>query len=259
MFFQKRLDTYGTLRHITENDTVRYKIIRGLNSNNFKRGTEMADKKVAKKKETSVKKTVKKVEPKLYVTRTLKKTTENIKNKVDGYSETYLKKPLKAGQGFVSEFKDEPKKTLDTAIEDTNKFLKDFKTDSRKKYNSFIEDKKAFVQKVTKSPVKSISEIAKDVKKESLEKVDTYKKNGSEIVEGVKSDLSIIIDDIVENGKNQIEKIPMKKTIEEKIDSGLKSIPSRLNLPGKNEIDKIMQDINGVNKKVDELKEYASA
>ncbi len=111
----------------------------------------MTDKKVVEKKSKSVKKTVKKDEPRLYVTRALQKTTANIKNKVDGYSETYLKKPLKTGQEFVSEFKEEPKKTIDAAIEDTNKFLNDFKTDSRKKYNSFVEDKKAFVQKVTKA------------------------------------------------------------------------------------------------------------
>jgi polyhydroxyalkanoate synthesis regulator phasin len=102
-------------------------------------------------------------------------------------------------------------------------------------------------------------------------KVDTTKKNGRKKVErihqetrtiykGVENDAKLIIEDIVALGKKNLDKIPMKKTIEKKISHGIDSIPTKLNLPSKEEIDNLVTGLDGVNKKVDTLnKQYANA
>ncbi|MBU2452420.1 MAG: phasin family protein, partial [Proteobacteria bacterium] len=74
------------------------------------------------------------------------------------------------------------------------------------------------------------------------------------------NDAKLIIENILEMGKKNLDKLPMKKTIEKKISSGIESIPSRLNLPSRDEIDNLVIGIDGVNKKVDELnKHFATA
>ena len=53
----------------------------------------------------------------------------------------------------------------------------------------------------------------------------------------------------------------MKKTIEKKISTTIDSIPEKLNIPSKAEIDNLLESINGVNQKVDALnkKQFSGA
>jgi len=79
------------------------------------------------------------------------------------------------------------------------------------------------------------------------------------VVEGVEKDARLVVDDLVENGKKAFEKIPGKKAIEKRIDSGMKSIPKQLNLPNRKDIEKLNSSMKALSQKVEALnKQYAA-
>ena len=97
-------------------------------------------------------------------------------------------------------------------------------------------------------------------KKDVRKKIDRLNKETRTVYKGIENDAKMILEDMVAMGKKNLDKIPMKKTIEKKISHGIDSIPTRLNLPSKEEIDNLLTGIDGVSKKVDALnKEYATA
>ena len=79
---------------------------------------------------------------------------------------------------------------------------------------------------------------------------------GKKVYKGIENDAKLIMDDFVEMGRKKLDGIPMKKTLEKTITSGIEAIPSRLNLPSKEEIDNLVAGIDGVSKKVDALNRH---
>jgi len=184
------------------------------------------------KKETTIEKTVKpKTESRFYIARTVLEIRETIKDKVDTCKEKYIKNQLKTGREFISEFKDDPMKRL----------------------NDSIDDGKEAMKKVKKGPFKAAGKIIDNVKTGTREKMEKAGQIRKEIYRGIEGDARLVVDDMVNMGKKTFDKLPMKKNIENKINSTINSIPSRLNLPDKEEIKSLMNGINGMNKKVDEL------
>jgi len=216
---------------------------------------------MADKKETITKKTAKlKSESRFYIAKTVSEIRETIKDKVDTCKEKYIKNQLKTGREFITEFKDDPMKRLDDSIDDGKEFIKDFKTDSRKKYEIFIDDGREAMKKVKKGPFKAAGKVIDNVKTGTREKMEKAGQTRKEIYRGIEGDARLVVDDMVNMGKKTLDKLSMKKNIENKINSSINSIPSRLNLPDKEEIKSLMNGINGMNKKVDELnKLYMSA
>ena len=184
------------------------------------------------KKETTIEKTAKpKTESRFYIARTVLEIRETIKDKVDTYKEKYIKNQLKTGREFISEFKDDPMKRL----------------------NDSIDDGKEAMKKVKKGPFKAAGKIIDNVKTGTREKMEKAGQIRKEIYRGIEGDARLVVDDMVNMGKKTFDKLPIKKNIENKINSTIHSIPSRLNLPDKEEIKSLMNGINGMNKKVDEL------
>ncbi|MBW1866571.1 MAG: hypothetical protein JRI38_02340 [Deltaproteobacteria bacterium] len=211
------------------------------------------------KKETIIKKTAKpKTESRFYIARTVLEIRETIKDKVDTYKEKYIKNQLKTGREFITEFKDDPMKRLDDSIDDGKEFIKDFKTDSRKKYETFIDDGKEAMKKVKKGPFKAAGKVIDNVKTGTRERMEKAGQTRKKIYRGIEGDARLVMDDMVNMGKKTLDKLPMKKNIENKINSSIISIPSRLNLPGKEEIKNLMSGIDGMNKKVDELNKISA-
>ena len=184
------------------------------------------------KKETTIEKTAKpKTESRFYIARTVLEIRETIKDKVDTCKEKYIKNQLKTGREFISEFKDDPMKRL----------------------NDSIDDGKEAMKKVKKGPFKAAGKIIDNVKTGTREKMEKAGQIRKEIYRGIERDAKLVVDDMVNMGKKTFDKLPIKKNIENKINSTINSIPSRLNLPDKEEIKSLMNGINGMNKKVDEL------
>ncbi|MCP3873257.1 MAG: hypothetical protein GY699_08915 [Desulfobacteraceae bacterium] len=179
-----------------------------------------------------------KKESKFYIAKTIKDARKKIETKIKTVNEKYVKKQLENGREFFSELKSDPIKRIDDLIDDSKDALNKTKDDRFKAW-----------QKAAKT---AKTDARKRFKKINIE--------GKKVYKGIENDAKLLVDDFIEISKKNIERIPMKKTIEKKIASTIESIPSKLNLPSKDEIDNLVSGIDGVNKKVDALnKQYANA
>lgn len=177
-------------------------------------------------------------ESKFYLAKTLKAAREKIEDKVKNFNEKFVKKQLKNSREFITELKADPVKKID----------------------ALIDDSKNTVNKVKETRVKTFKKAVEDRRSKARKGFKKINAKGNKVYKGIENDAKLLFEDFIEMGKKNIDKLPMKKTIEKKISDGFNSIPSKLNLPSKTEIDSLVKEIDGVNRKVDQLnKEYSAA
>lgn len=182
-------------------------------------------------------KTTKK-ESKFYVAKSVAQAREKFETKVKTANEKFVKKQIETGREFFTELKADPVKRIDDLIDDSRDALKKAKETRMESLQQKLDDRKENVRK----------------------KMDTINKKSKEVYKGIENDAKMIFDDVIEMGKKNIDKLPLKKSIEKKISAGIDSIPSKLNLPSKEEIDNLVAGVDGVNKKVDALnRDFARA
>ncbi|MBF0390459.1 MAG: hypothetical protein HQK71_10195 [Desulfamplus sp.] len=207
-------------------------------------------------------------ESKYYTLRAVKETSESIKRNIDTYNDKFVKKPIDAGRQFIKDLNAEPLKTIDGLIDNSKNAAKSLKAESMQKYGTFkfeIKDKtKEFADKFKASPFNAIGEVVKETKEDAAKKIDgyldVYKENKNKIVENLEKDVVIAKQDIIDATKKALDKIGIKKVIEEKVSSTVEKLPSMLNLPSKQEVEELIKGIDSVNRKVDSLtKEFITA
>jgi len=177
-------------------------------------------------------------ESKFYTVKMVNEAREKIESKVNTYNEKYVKKTVENGREFISELKANPVQRIDDLIDDSKDAFK-----------------KARVGRM-ETLQRKVDATQKDVRK----KIELVIQKTQKVYKGIENDGKLIVEDIVALGKKNLEKIPMKKAIEKRISAGINSIPGKLNLPSKEEIDHLVAGINGANEKVDALnKQYVNA
>ncbi len=140
--------------------------------------------------------------------------------------------------------------------------IKNAKDTATKTYNDYndkyvkknIETGKEFAEK----QYKKVSDIAeKNYKKVSDIAEKNYKKV-SEIVEKRVKTTRESVDEYTGSWKKYITELPMVQTVEQNISDGLNKVPALMNLPGKNDIEKLIEGLETLNGKVDALAKKAS-
>ncbi|MBW2219498.1 MAG: hypothetical protein JRF40_08425, partial [Deltaproteobacteria bacterium] len=191
----------------------------------------------------SAKKSVKKADSRFYIVRTMQEARGELKDKGESYKKKYIAKPVKMSKEFVEDLKDDPRNVIEDFIDDGKEFIEDFKTESRDKIDEFMGDGKSFFKRIKKNPRKVMDELMDDsrdfvseLKNDTRDMVEGYMDDGKDVFEGIEKDVRLIFDDFISNGKKAFKKYPMKKTIEKTINSRMKSVPSRFNMPSKKEI-----------------------
>ena len=196
------------------------------------------------KAKKSTKKAVKKTTSQFYVVRTAWEIGENLTGTVKEYNEKYVKKPFETGKEFIEDVRMDPRKVFDGLVDDGKKLVEDLRKDPRKVFDGFVDDAKEYVA---------------DVRKDARKTMDGFVDNGKDILKGVEKDVRKVFDDFLDSGKKTFEKIPMVKTVEKKVNSGMKAVPSQLNLPSKKDIEKLTSSVKALNNKVEDLsKQYAA-
>jgi polyhydroxyalkanoate synthesis regulator phasin len=179
-----------------------------------------------------------KKESKFYIAKTINEAKEKIEIKVKTYNEKYVRKQVENGREFITELKADPVKRIDDLIDDSRDAIKRVRVERMETLQKKVDTTK------------------KDVRK----KIERVNRETRTVYKGIGNDAKLIVEDILALGKKSLDKMPMKKRIGKKISHGIDAIPSRLNIPSKEEIDNLVTGIDGVNKKVDALnKEYAKA
>jgi len=189
----------------------------------------MATKKTSKTTETR---------SKFYIVKTANEAKKKIESKLKTYNEKYVKQQLENGREFITELKSDPVKRIDDLIDDSKDALKKART----------------------AQVKSLQKRVSTTKKDVRKKIKKMTRTSRGVYSGIENDAKLIVEDFIALGKKNMDKIPMKKTIEKKISDGIDAIPTKLNLPTKFEIDNLVTGLDGVNKKVAALnKQFKSA
>ena len=181
----------------------------------------MATTKKSTKKPT--KKTAKKRgKNKLHTLKAIRKTTDNWIEAAKDYNERYVLKPFETTKDFVEEMQKDPLKTIEGLIDDGKDFIKDVRKDPRKVFDDFIDGGKNF-----------------------------YK--------GLQKDTRQAFESIVDKRKDLTDKIPMVNTIEDSITKGLMSVPDRLNLPNKKDVESLAKTVKTLNRKINALSKAQTA
>ena len=178
-------------------------------------------------------------ESRFYLTKTINEAKGQIEKKIKTYNEKYIKEQLENGREFITELKSDPIKTIDDLIDDSQEAIK----------------------KVRSTRIKMLQKKVETTKKDVRRQFEKINKKTRTIYKGIESDAKLIAEDVITLGKKNLDKFPMKKTIEKKISTTIDSIPEKLNIPSKAEIDNLLESINGVNQKVDALnkKQFSGA
>jgi hypothetical protein len=163
-----------------------------------------------------------KTESKFYIGQTIIKTKNRLQNKIDAQTQKHIKARVITGRKFISDIKKNPGKQLNSFIDDNKNRVKEFTSDSKKNYQAFIDDSKTTMGKVVK---------------------------------GVTGDAQLIFDSFTSKKiiTKRVNKIVSKNSITKTINNITAKIPSRLNLPSKEEIQELMTGVDGINKKIDKL------
>jgi|GEM_PF-901083 len=203
--------------------------------------------KVATKKESSkakAKKTEKKAESRFYAVRSLNKTKENWISTVKDYNEKYITKPFETSKDFVVDMKNNPQKTFGEIFDNGKGFVEDIKKDPKKMWREMLDSSK---------------DLADNYREDFLKIVDNFMDGGKDFYAGLEKDAKKMADDLLDKGKKMTDQIPGKDTVEKGISRGLESIPDRLNLPSKKDMEKLSKTVRTLNTKLNTLSKQCAA
>ncbi|OQY58751.1 MAG: hypothetical protein B6245_10205 [Desulfobacteraceae bacterium 4572_88] len=124
-----------------------------------------------------------------------------------------------------------------------------------------------FIVKTVQKATDTVNTLVRDYNEKYVKSV--FEK-GKSLGEGVKKDTRMVVDQFVEKGKKMIPEIPVLKTAEQKLTSGVKTlegkisssvnvITEKINLPSKKDIDKLTNAMEALNAKVETLNKKYSA
>jgi polyhydroxyalkanoate synthesis regulator phasin len=139
-------------------------------------------------------------------------------------------------------------------------FLDELKADPIKKIDDLIDDGKDAVKKTREKRFGAVKQRVKETRTSMKKRFDTINTEKTKVVKGIENDAKLIVEEAIELGKKNIDRMPFKKNIEnieKTISKRMASLPSKLNLPSRDEIDNLVNGIDGVNKKVDSLTKQA--
>ena len=190
------------------------------------------------------KKTAKKGKSQFHAVRAMKKNRDNWIETTKDYNEKYVLKPFETGMDFVEDLQKNPVKTLEGLLDDGKDFIKDVTKDPRKVFNGFVEDGKDFVE---------------ELRDDFRSAMDDFIDGGKGFYKGLQKDTRKAFEDIVDKGKNLTDKIPLVNTMEEGITKGLKSVPDRLNLPNKKDVETLAKTVKTLNRKINALSKAQAA
>lgn len=201
---------------------------------------------MAAKKNTRkpAKKTAKKRKSQFHTIRAIKETRDNWIEAAKDYNEKYVQKPFETGMDFVEDLQKEPLKTIEGLFDDGKDFIKEVTKDPGKVFSGFLEDGKDFVE---------------ELRDDFRSTMDDFMDGGKGLYAGLQKDTRQAFDDIVDKGKNLTDKIPVVNTMEEGITKGLKSVPDRLNLPNKKDIETLAKTVKTLNRKINALSKAQAA
>ena len=188
--------------------------------------------------------TGKKVEPRFHTVRSLRKSKDNWIETAKEYNEKYITKPIEKSKDFVMGMQKDPAKTVGDIYHSGKGYVEGLRKDPKKAWNGLLEGGK---------------DIAGGTLEDFRKIVDNTMEGTKDFYAGVEKDTQEMLDDLLGRGKEITRKIPGKDTLEKEINRRLESVPDRLNLPSKKEMEKLSKTVRTLNTKLNALSKQCTA
>ena len=199
--------------------------------------------------------TKKKAASRFYVVRSIQDARKNMTERVENYHQEFIKDPIQSGKDVIEDFRDDPRKAMDSLVDDSQRFVGDLKKDTKKKVNGVVADSRKLYKKARKNPRKTFSNMVDD----GRDFTEDLLEDGKSFIKGIEKDARIVLDEMVDSGKKTLDKLPGKKKFQKKLERRVKSLPKQFNLPTRKDINLLMGRLENLNKKIDTLgKEIAA-
>ena len=199
--------------------------------------------------------TKKKAASRFYVVRSIQDVRKNMTERVENYHQEFIKDPLQSGKEVVEDFRDDPRKAMDTLIDDSRRFVGDLKKDAKKKVDGVVTDSRKLYKKARKNPRKTLNNMVDD----GRDFAEDLFEDGKSFMKGIEKDAQIVLDEMVDSGKKAMDNLPGKKKFQKKLENRIESLPKQFNIPTRKDINLLMSKLKDLNQKIDTLgKEIAA-
>jgi len=191
----------------------------------------------------------KKTTSRFYVVRSIQDARKSMTERMEKYHREFIKDPLRSGKEIVEDFREDPRKAMDTLMDDSRTFASDLKKEAKKKVNSVVTDGKKFYKKARKNPRKTFTDMVDDSRDFAGELVE----DGKSFMNGFEKDARIVLDEMVDSGKKALDNLPVKKKFKKNIENRIKALPKQFNMPTKNDINLLTGRLEALSVKIDTL------
>lgn len=210
--------------------------------------------------------TTKKTDSRFYIVNSVQNTKKNLTDKINGYNDTYVAKPIEKGKSLAVDLKKSPRETIESLVEDSKEKVTDLKDEAMTKFNGLVDDGMDLWEKARKDPRKTAQELLEDgktrvqeMRNDGKEMINSVVDDTKAFLKGIESDARMVLNDIVDESKKRLDDFPGKKRLEKEINNRMAAIPASFNLPSKKDIEKLTQRVNQLKTKVDELGKTCAA
>ena len=217
-------------------------------------------KKGGKMKKTATAKT------RFYVLDTAQRASRRVSDKLEGYNDTYISRPIKSGKAWVADLKKAPRQTLSGLLDDGKEMITDLNQETRSTVGDMLKDGKAFLTKAGKAPRQTLNgvlddgkSLIEDLREDARSRMADVKADARSLIEGIEKDARLVVDEVVTGGRQVLDKVPGKRKIEKEVRARIRRLPAQFNLPSKKDIDGLARRVGTLNKKVDALHRAVAA
>ena len=193
--------------------------------------------------------TSKKAASRFYIVRSIQDVRKNVTDRVEKYHQEFIKDPIQSGKEIVEDFRDNPRKAMDTLVEDSRTFVGDLRKEARKKVDNVVTDGKKLVKEARKNPRKTFTGMVDD----SRDKAEELVEDGKSFMRGFEKDARIVLDEMMDNGKKALDNLPGRRKFQQEIEKRIKSLPQQFNMPSKHDINLLTGRLEALSVKVDNL------
>jgi hypothetical protein len=138
--------------------------------------------------------------------RVIKKTRKHLADKIEGYNDRYIQKPIRSSRTFIKDLNADPRKTIEKLADDSREQLADVRRDTRKKVDDYLKDGRKFYRRARKNPRKTLEGVVKDFRTEAGDRVKDLLQDGRKIAEIVEKDGRMVVDRLQSAGKETFDK-----------------------------------------------------
>jgi hypothetical protein len=203
---------------------------------------------------------------KFYVIRTVQQTRGRVADKLEDYSQAFIRRPIENGKEMVTDLKAAPRKTLSAWLDESKTTIKDLNKETRASVEGVIKDGKAFLTKAGKEPRQTLNGVLddgkarlEDLRADTRSRLADLTADTRSLLEGVGKDARLVVDEVVSGGRQVLDKVPGKQRIEKELRSRIQTLPAQFNLPSKKDVDGLARRVNRLNKKIEALQQAVAA